>query len=78
MAVPFYARLVQPLVGIGMATLFGASMLPDTLLLSSYQKAVASYDGDAVEKPLPQTIVYLQEKVIHHFKGMKKYTSTCL
>ncbi|KAI0214355.1 transmembrane protein 177 [Lamellibrachia satsuma] len=56
-------RNFQMLVGAGIGFLFGASLVPQTLLLGKYHQVLASYrDGD--EEPVSADMLELKDKIV--------------
>ena len=55
-------RNFQMLVGTGIGFLFGASMVPQTLLLKKYRSVLASYK-EGEEEPVAEDLLELKDKV---------------
>ena len=55
----------QMLVGTGIGFLFGASLIPQTVLLKKYRGVLASYK-DGEEEPVAEDLLELKDKVSQH------------
>lgn len=62
----FVTRNMQIIAGVSAASLFGLNMIPQTLGLRYYRKAVASY-RDGEEEKLPESTTNIIEKVMARF-----------
>lgn len=58
-------RNFQMLVGAGIGFLFGASLVPQTILLKKYRGVLASYK-DGEEEPVAEDLLELKDKVSQH------------
>ena len=58
----YRVRNFQMVVGAGIGLLFGASLVPQTLLLGQYRRVLASYK-DGEEEDTTEDLVALKDKV---------------